>query len=116
MLQIKDNQLIVQESAIKELINLEKQSEEIEKKKKEIHRMLLEEMENKGIKKYEDDNIIITYIDPTTRETFDSKALKEEDIDTYDKYIKIVNVKSSVRVKIKEQDEKLEKIKEIING
>lgn len=39
-----------------------------------------------------------TYIPETTRETFDSKALKSDDPELYKKYVKVSSVKESMRV------------------
>ena len=43
----------------------------------------------------------ITYIAPTTRETFDSKAFRAKNPKLYDEYVKIGAVASSVRIKLK---------------
>ena len=58
-------------------------------------------MEERGIKKFENEFVSITYIEPTSRVSFDSKALKEADIETYAKYTKESPVKSSVRIRSK---------------
>jgi predicted phage-related endonuclease len=60
---------------------------------------LLEEMKSKDIKKIETDDVIISYIDETERETLDSKKLREEYPDIYDECIKFTKVKASVRIK-----------------
>ena len=49
-------------------------------------------------KKWETENMRLTYIDPTTKETFDSKRFKEEHPESYKKYIKTTKVKSSIRI------------------
>lgn len=85
----------------RELAELVKAEAELKKAKEKVLAILQEEMEKKNIKKYEDDTLTITYFEPTTRETFDSKAFKEENPDIYDTYVKISDVKASVRVKLK---------------
>lgn len=60
---------------------------------------ILEEMEKKGVVKITTDHIQITYTNPTTKETFDSKKFKEEHLDTYNQYIKTSNVKGSIKIK-----------------
>ena len=84
-----------------QLVELQKLSKEIEEKEKEIKKALLEEMEAKGITKIHAEGLSITYIAPTQRETFDSKAFKEANPDLYDEYVKFTNVSSSVRFKLK---------------
>ena len=66
-----------------------------------LKQSILEEMEAKGIVKIENDDLLISYIAPTDRETFDSKKLREDNPDLYDEYIKISKVKASIRVKVK---------------
>lgn len=61
-------------------------------------------MEEHSIKKFENDDVVLTYIEPTYRETFDSKMFKKEHEDMYNEYIKISNIKSSLRVKLKGQN------------
>lgn len=66
-----------------------------------LKQSILEEMEAKGIVKIENDDLLISYVAPTDRETFDSKKLREDNPDLYDEYIKISKVKASIRVKVK---------------
>lgn len=60
------------------------------------------EMEAKGILKVKDETngMTISYIAPTSRETFDSKKFKADNPDMYDEYVKFTPVKSSIRIKI----------------
>ena len=58
-------------------------------------------MESKGIIKVETEEITISYIAPTDRETFDSKRFKADHADLFDEYVKMSPVKSSVRIKVK---------------
>lgn len=67
-----------------------------------LKQSILEEMEAKGIVKIENDDLLISYVAPTDRETFDSKKLREDNPDLYDEYIKITKVKSSIRIKVKQ--------------
>ena len=73
----------------------------IEEKEKALKQAILEEMEAKNILKIENDDLVLNYIAPTDRETFDSKSFKEDHQDMYDEYIKMTPVKSSVRIKLK---------------
>ena len=60
-----------------------------------------EEMEKKGIKKIESEELLINYIESTDRETFDKKAFQKEHADLFDEYVTMKPVKSSIRVKVK---------------
>jgi len=79
----------------------EKKIKEIELAQKEYKEKIQQAMEERGIKKFENEFITITYIEPTTRVTLDSKKLKEEEPDTYIKYVNQSEVKASVRIKVK---------------
>ena len=67
----------------------------------EYKKKLLREMEKKNVIKVETDGIRINYIAETDRETFNSKAFRNEHPDLYDEYVTISPVKASVRIKVK---------------
>lgn len=87
--------------ASKTIIEIENQIKYLKEKEELIKQVVLEEMERKNILKLEDNSLIINYIAPSNRETFDSRKFKQEHQDLYDEYIKISPVKSSIRIKIK---------------
>ena len=77
---------------------------ELESKKKDIETIkeyLLEQMTANNVKKYESENIIITYTAPTERKSVDSTKLKSEQPDIYEQYSKVSTIKESIRIKIK---------------
>ncbi len=82
---------------IKELKLVDALTESTKNKKE----MLLKEMEEKNIRKIETDALSITYIDPSERESFNSKKFREEHQDLYDEYVTFTQVKGSVRIKVK---------------
>lgn len=84
-----------------QLVNLEAQLKELKTIEDDIKARIQKEMEDKGIIKLENEELSISYIAETYRETFDSKKLKADDEDLYNSYIKISPVKASVRVKAK---------------
>ena len=81
--------------------NFELLKKEVEAQNEILKAELLEAMKAQGIKSFENDTLKITYIEPTTRETIDSKRLKEELPEIADKYKKISKVKDSVRITLK---------------
>ena len=97
--QVLDNQILINEEIIKELKEFEILKTQMDLKEKEIKQAILLAMEYHNIKTFENDDIKITYIAPTTRETVDTARLKEEGL--YDLYKKVSNVKSSVRLSYK---------------
>ena len=84
------------------LAKFEKQAKEIKAKQDELKQRILEEMEAQGIIKVETDDLTITYVAPTSRETFDSKKFRKDNPDLYDEYVSISSVKASIRMKVKE--------------
>jgi hypothetical protein len=75
---------------------------ELKKQEDEIKKAILEEMENKNILKIETDEVSISYIASSDRETFDTKNFREKHSDLYDEFIKFTPVKASIRVKVKD--------------
>lgn len=80
-----------------------------ERKKKEIKEVeeiiragILEEMESKGIKKIETEDMTITYKASYDKETFQTKQLRADNPDLFDKYVKMSPCKSSISIKLKE--------------
>ena len=60
-----------------------------------------EKMEEAGIVKIEMPDVDITYVGQTQRESLDSKALRAEEPEIDNKFIKKSDVKSSIRIKVK---------------
>ena len=83
---------------ITQLIKMKKQMDEQEKQLKE---QLVKAMEHFGVKSFENDQIKMTYVAPTTRSTIDSAGLKNDHPDIVAKYTKTSNVSASVRVNLK---------------
>lgn len=98
---IKINEYEIDKSLSNEIIELENQLKALKEKKDALNEMILKEMESKGIIKVETPEIRINYIASSKKETFDSKKFREDNPDLYDEYIKISDVKSSIRIKVK---------------
>lgn len=78
------------------------QFKEIEKQYKEMKDKLYAAMEVNNIKKFETEHIVITRILPSTRESLDSKKIKADHPELFEKYKKVSTVSGSVRIKLKE--------------
>ena len=98
---IEQNTALLNPEASSKLAEFERMAKEIKAKEDELKQRILAEMEANGILKIETDELIINYIAPSSRETFDSKALRKDNPDLYDEYIKISPVSASVRMKLK---------------
>lgn len=88
--------------ALMQLQELEIHSAKLEEAKKQLKDDLLSAMEKHGVKKWDNDVMTISYVAPTTRTSVDSTKLKKELPDIFSKYSKTSNVKSSIRIKLKE--------------
>lgn len=101
LIRIEDNNFVLDAEASKSLKNFELAIKEIKKSQDYYKQQILEEMKSKGIIKIETDDLTITFVDETDRETLDSKAIKQELPDIYDTYTKFTKVKPSIRIKLK---------------
>lgn len=93
---------ILDGTTAKHIAEFEKMAKEIKAKEDALKAAILAEMESKGVIRLETDELNITYVAPTERETLETKALREELPDIYDTYVKISPVKASIRIKLKE--------------
>ena len=82
------------------LAEFERQVKAIQDKEKELKQRILDEMESKGILSIKSPELTISYVAPTTRETFDSKSFRKDHPDLYDEYVSISMVKASVRMRV----------------
>ena len=83
---------------------LEQEIEKVNLEMKEVEQGILQAMEENGIKWFENDQVRITYVEPTVRKSIDSAKLKKEGL--YDFYLKDSPVKSSLRIRWKNDDQK----------
>lgn len=86
---------------MQEIADLDRMKKQLEAKDKVVRQELQEAMDKYGIKKFENDILKVTYVEPTTRSTIDSKRLKEELPAIAEKYTKTTVVKGSVRIEVK---------------
>ena len=80
------------------IVQIEKELAKLKDAEKVLKEALLEEMQKRSIKKIETPKLTITYIDETTKESFDAKAFKEAHRDLYDEYAKISPVKAYIKI------------------
>lgn len=105
---IEDDTLIIAKNIIDAIKDFEKEKKEIEEQEQKLREKLLEAMEKYGHDKWvsPDGTLTVTYTPENEVTTFDSKKFKEDDFDTYFKYLKTSTRKASIRMTIKE-DEKI---------
>ena len=85
---------------------VEKTYKEAEEKAKQLRQELLQLFEEQGIKSWEspDKKILVTYVYPMDRISVDSVKLKKNFPEVYTNCQKITKVKSSIRVKIRDEE------------
>lgn len=83
------------------IATLDRMKKELDAKDKVLRQELQEAMDKYGVKKFENDILKITYVEPTTRTSIDSARLKKELPAIAEKYSKISQVKGSVRIEVK---------------
>lgn len=62
---------------------------------------VLAKMQEHGDKSFDTGNILITYVAPSSRESFDSKKFKEENAELYGKYMKQSETKPSLKLTLR---------------
>lgn len=87
--------------AMKQFASMNRQRKELEEKEKTVRAELEEVMNQYGVKSFENDILKVVYVAPSTKTMVDSKALKKDHPDIYDKYSKTTSVKASVRITAK---------------
>ena len=97
---IREDAVLLDAEASNRILEFEKQIKLIKEQEELFKQRILKEMEDKNILQIKTDNMTISYVAPTYRETFDIKKFKEEHPKQYNNYIKMSEVKSSVRIKI----------------
>ena len=85
----------------KQIADFETQIKAIKKQEDELKQSILEAMKENNVIKIDNDNLTINYVAGHDQERFDTKAFKEENKMIYDEYVKIIHVKDSVRIKVK---------------
>ena len=88
-------------AVMREIAELDRMKKQLEAKDKVVRQELQEAMDKYGVKKFENDILKITYVEPTTRTSIDSARLKKELPAIAEKYSKISQVKGSVRIEVK---------------
>ena len=84
-----------------ELVELEKLIKYYEGVKKELSEGFVKQMEQNGIKKFENERLSITYVAPSFVDRFDTAKFKELQPMLYKEFLTLSPRKASVRIKLK---------------
>ena len=83
------------------IADFERKLKDLKEKEEDLKKRLLEAMEQHNISKLQTDEVSITYVAETERESFDSKRFRADHADLYDDYITMSPVKASIRIKVR---------------
>lgn len=101
LIKLNGDTAILDGDTAQKIAEFEKRVKDLKAKEDKLKKLILEEMETKGIIKLNTDVLSITYVAPTDRESLDSKKLRADLPNVYDAYINIKPVKSSIRIRLK---------------
>lgn len=99
----ENGDMIVRPEAMTAIRDIESQFKTFEKQYKKFKKMLLEGMEEYGIKKIEseDDDLLVTYVEPGEQVRIDNDRLWAEHKDIAFECQKVVPVKGSIRITVR---------------
>ena len=100
LITIENNELKLLDEGIKEIKKFQKAKIQLNLMEEKIKKMFLDLMEQTGTTRFTspDGTFKVTYIAETISSTFDSKKLKEENPDLYEKYKKETTRKAYVKL------------------
>lgn len=101
MIVFENGNAVITKEVLDQIAVIDTQMKFYDTQYKALKEQLKEKMEEAGIVKIEMPDVDITYVGPTQRESLDSKALRAEEPEIYNKFIKKSDVKSSIRIKVK---------------
>ena len=101
LIKMENNLPLLSPDTCNKIASFEREIKMLKEAEDAIKSAILTEMELKGITKIETEEMTITYIAPTDRETFDGKSFRSSYPDLYDSYVRMSPVKSSIRIKLK---------------
>lgn len=96
LVNVTNGQIEIQQEALSKLKSFQQYKKEMDKLEKDVKKNILEAMENNGIKSFENDVVKISYVEPYTRITIDTKLVNE--LGLMHQLSKETQVKSSVKV------------------
>ena len=101
MIVFENGNAVITKEVLDQIAVIDTQMKFYDTQYKALKEQLKEKMEEAGIVKIEMPDVDITYVGPTQRESLDSKALRAEEPEIYNKFIKKSDVKSCIRIKVK---------------
>ena len=100
IIKTEDGTAILNPDVCNDIVGFERTIKRLKKQEDALRKAILAEMSANGIMKLQTDELTITYVSSTTRETFDSKAFRKANPDIYDEFVDIKPVAESIRIKV----------------
>lgn len=96
LVKVEGSTVTILPEVLEEMKRLHQTRVQLEMKEEEIKHALLAAMKQNNVKQFKNNVFTVTYKNPSTRKTFDSKRLKEELPDIYEEFEKETSVKATV--------------------
>ena len=100
MIIYQNGQPLIEPKTAVAIAEMERELKALKEKAETAKKALLQAMEANNVRKLQTPELSITYIAPTTRESFNTKLFRETCPDLYDDFVEIKDVASSIRVKL----------------
>ncbi|AGW43705.1 hypothetical protein phiLdb_00028 [Lactobacillus phage phiLdb] len=102
LIKIENGTAVLNGNVTKQIADFETQIKALKKQEEDLKKSILDAMKENGVIKIDNDHLTINYVAGHDQERFDTKTFKEENRMIYDEYVKMVHVKDSVRIKVKD--------------
>lgn len=101
LIKIENGAALLNADTSAKIAEFEKTVKLIKAQEDELKAAIMDEMKANNIIKLETPDLIINYIEPSYRETFQTAGFRADYPALYDEYVKISPVKASIRIKVK---------------
>ena len=101
LIKVEGGMTLLDTEARAKIIAFETAMRRIKEQEEELRALILAEMEAKGVIKYEDEELSITYKAAFDRETLNAKKLRQDHPDLYDEYVRMSRVRPSILIKVR---------------
>lgn len=100
LIRLESGEIALNPRISSQIAAFERAMKNLKEKEDALKTAILREMEAAGCIKIMTDDLTITYVAPTDRETFDSKGFRKAYPDLYDEFVSMSPVKASIRIKV----------------
>ena len=102
LIKVENGTAVLSGNVTQQIAEFEMQIKALKKQEEDLKKSILDAMKENGVLKIDNDHLTINYVSGHDQERFDTKTFKEENKMIYDEYVKMVHVKDSVRIRVKD--------------